>query len=307
MPTPVTHNKMKKKATKGTIPWLLYNNVSGRGINILSPVHALQHVEERKSHQNRALLVLFLSSHVEATKGVRLERKMRTAKYWFPSPPWKVSLITKFLLFLCISCKQRWSSQHMWHIWISEQRETNGGAGNRNKASTPALPPIKYLSFSINWLFLNTLPLLCTHTHAHTHTSHHLPADVLIAVEIRLNQHNREKELSGCCLDRARGCTADPPPALHPTKNTPRSLKRKRGGLCQMCSRIWASAAPQSDHWAATLRGSWWGDGLRAGHFVFAYSNFQGNHFFTQVSRTFARVCLYTTSVTTAWQLQDKC
>lgn len=38
---------------------VLYKYVSGRQINILSPVSTLQHVEERKIYLNRALLVLF--------------------------------------------------------------------------------------------------------------------------------------------------------------------------------------------------------------------------------------------------------
>lgn len=78
--------------------------------------------------------------------------KMRTAKYWFLSPPLKVSLIKKFPLFLCISCKQWWCSQHMWHIWISEQRKKNGGAGSRNKAITTALLSLSHLSNT--WAFL---------------------------------------------------------------------------------------------------------------------------------------------------------
>lgn len=38
---------------------VLYKYVSGRQINILSPVSTLQHVEERKIYLNRGLLVLF--------------------------------------------------------------------------------------------------------------------------------------------------------------------------------------------------------------------------------------------------------
>ena len=78
--TTVTHKKKpggKKKSNpakdkdikyNSVAPW--YKYVSGRQINSLSPVCTLQHVEERKSHLNRALLgstpVIFY--HSDGTK-----------------------------------------------------------------------------------------------------------------------------------------------------------------------------------------------------------------------------------------------
>lgn len=53
----------EKKATEDTILQLLYKNVSGRGINILSPVHTLQHVEERETHQLCLCYFLLLRNH----------------------------------------------------------------------------------------------------------------------------------------------------------------------------------------------------------------------------------------------------
>lgn len=91
-----------------------------------------------------------------------------------------------------------------WNFWwlVGSQHEET------TEAQLLQLPLQPTPLFSLLFLTFSHSCFILGDTHAHTHTSHHIPVGVLIAAEIRLNQHNREKELSGLCRDGASGWTA---------------------------------------------------------------------------------------------------
>lgn len=202
---------------------VLYKYVSGRQINILSPVSSLQHVEERNIYLNRALLVLF---------SITLKLQKKVKERWGLVRIYSHFGIKSLPIKSCCFFLPHVTELHPNRKYKQERENRMTETELLLQLSIPSpthqtLEPFLYLCcfhHSPTPLFY---PPLCKHTHTHT------PPTTLIASEIRstsVSERQRALLVGVAWTEHVGGLQSHPPPALMRALHS-RKKKRRRERL----------------------------------------------------------------------------